>query len=295
MKRLAFLILVLASTAEAQFKVVHNESTAAARRLPVYLETDAGAAATGITISGSECRYFEAQGAGANCAGTITEREAGFYSYELAASEVDTVGQHTIWIDESGIKPFLVTYEVLKEWDDTITAVGANTVTLNTSAPAINGGIRGDSAIYMLSGNCAGQNRCVIDYDSTRVATILPFTGCTPSIGDKYVIAPQSNCGLDTEIRGAAYGIASGTASAANKVLLQLDQFGTSSQPGEQAAITMLTGVAKGETRCIASFNGTTDEATVQPAFSQAPQSGNRYIIQPAPYCTGVFIRQRRE
>ena len=81
-----------------------NETTAARRRIPVFLKdsTDKVTPKTGVTIGAGDLKISKAGAAEANAAGTWTELGGGLYVYEATAAECDTDGFLSVRINKSG-------------------------------------------------------------------------------------------------------------------------------------------------------------------------------------------------
>lgn len=92
-----------------------SESTAARRRVPVYLldDTDGKTPETGRTIIAGDVKISKNGAAEANHAGTLTELATGTYYYEFAAAELDAVGFLQFKLTLSGVRTFVAAYQVV--------------------------------------------------------------------------------------------------------------------------------------------------------------------------------------
>lgn len=108
-------ILCISSTAHAQFLIYQDETTAARRRILVYLvdDTDGKTAEAGITASAGDIKISKNGAAEGNHAGTLTELAGGFYYYEFTAGEVDTPGFLSFRFTQSGVRTFAKEVQVL--------------------------------------------------------------------------------------------------------------------------------------------------------------------------------------
>ena len=125
-------ILWVSSAAQAQFLIYEDESTAARRRILVYLvdDTDGKTAETGVTISAGDVKISKNGAAEANHAGTLTELAGGFYYYEFSAAEVDTPGFISFRLTKSGVRTFAKEVQALP-------AVTAQTIADTTLATTV--------------------------------------------------------------------------------------------------------------------------------------------------------------
>lgn len=108
--------------------IKQSESTAARRRIPFYLvdETDGVTAETGRTLSGAEVKVTKNGAAFATGTGTVTEVGSGWYYYEAAAGEVDTIGFLGVNIYESGVRVANVVAQVTGSDPNTAPPTGAD-------------------------------------------------------------------------------------------------------------------------------------------------------------------------
>lgn len=85
-----------------------NESTAARRRIPIFLTSPDGfTPATGITLSAGDMKLSKNGASESNHAGTLTELATGSYYYEPTQGECDTIGFLFIKIAKSSIRTYL--------------------------------------------------------------------------------------------------------------------------------------------------------------------------------------------
>lgn len=94
---------------------LQSESTAARRRIPVYLVDDADGKTpeTGITFSAGDIKVSKNGGAEANHGGTVTELAGGMYYYEATSGELDTLGFLSIRFTKSGVRTFVAAHQVI--------------------------------------------------------------------------------------------------------------------------------------------------------------------------------------
>lgn len=156
MKRLLMLLVLVASTAEAQVMIAQSESTAALRRVPIVLVdvTDGYTPETGIVIAANndsdcgdstdECCISKNGGTEVYCAGTLTHIYNGLYYYEATAGEVDTLGYITVRINDSAARQFTgsadIGYSNAAFW-----ATAFTTDTGETAASAVAGSLAAES------------------------------------------------------------------------------------------------------------------------------------------------------
>lgn len=156
MKRLLIVLMLFASTAEAQVMIAKDESTASLRRIPVVLVdvTDGYTPETAIAIAANndsdcadatdECCISKNGGTETYCAGTLTHLGNGLYYYEATAGEVDTLGYVTLRINDSAARQFTgsadVGYSNAAFW-----ATAFTTDTGETAATAVAGSLAAES------------------------------------------------------------------------------------------------------------------------------------------------------
>ncbi len=104
-----------------------NEATAAARRIPVYLEDDDGEPVLSLTFSGAEVQLSKNGETWDNADGSLLEvggsgLGAGAYYYQCTVAETDTVGFLIIKVDKAGAKTYVYTVDVTATQND-ITAI----------------------------------------------------------------------------------------------------------------------------------------------------------------------------
>lgn len=93
-------------------RILLNEPTAAARRVPIYLEDSIGNPVAALSIAGSECRISENGAAFVNCAGVVTEIGSGAYYYELPPAEVNVAGFGMLKINKAPALLFVLAWDV---------------------------------------------------------------------------------------------------------------------------------------------------------------------------------------
>jgi hypothetical protein len=94
-------------------QLIVNEAAAARRRLPLYMQTAAGAPATGLTFVAGDLKLSKNGAAQANHAGAVAEVGLGLYHYECAAGEVDTVGYLSVIVTKGGAQTFHAMAQVI--------------------------------------------------------------------------------------------------------------------------------------------------------------------------------------
>ena len=118
-------------------QIKQSESTAARRRVPVYLvdATDGVTPETGITFAAGDIKLSKNGAAEGNHAGTVTELAGGLYSYEATAGEVDTLGFLSARFTKSGVRTFVAVAQV--QVLDPYTAAGGSAPTAADVADAV--------------------------------------------------------------------------------------------------------------------------------------------------------------
>lgn len=96
-------------------QITQSESTAARRRVPVYLvdSTDGFTPETGITFSAGDIKISKNGAAEGNHAGTVTELAGGLYYYECTSGEVDTLGFLSARFTKTGVRTFVAVAQVM--------------------------------------------------------------------------------------------------------------------------------------------------------------------------------------
>lgn len=96
-------------------QLLQSESTAARRRIPVYLvdDTDGKTPETGITFSTGDIKVSKNGAAEANHGGTVTELANGMYYYEATSGELDTLGFISLRFIKSGVRTFIAVHQVI--------------------------------------------------------------------------------------------------------------------------------------------------------------------------------------
>lgn len=94
--------------------LVHNEATAALRKVPLYLvnDIDGKTPMTGLSFSGSEILISKNGGAESNFAGSVSEVGGGLYTYSFAAGELDTLGYITARVVKTAVRVFVATHQI---------------------------------------------------------------------------------------------------------------------------------------------------------------------------------------
>lgn len=223
MKKIIALLssVLLASTAFAQQLIYEDETTAARKRIPLYLvdDTDGKTPETGVTFSAGDIKCSENGAAEANHAGTVTELAGGAYYYEAANAEVDTPGFLMCRFTKSGVRTFVAHANILPHqlneaapsspttgsaWarlktltDPEGTAQGGNVayIDLATAASSTDDFYNNNTTVAVVGGTGQGQNRCITDYvGSSRRATPLTNFTTAPDNTSQYVLIATPNC-----------------------------------------------------------------------------------------------------
>lgn len=94
--------------------LVKSESTAAQRRIPLYLvdATDGFTPETGLSFSAGDLKLSKNGAAEANHGGSVTEMAGGLYYYEATQGELDTVGFLSVRVAKTGVRAFVALCEV---------------------------------------------------------------------------------------------------------------------------------------------------------------------------------------
>lgn len=187
----------------------------------------------------------------------------------------------------------------------TAQAGAATTITLDASASAVDD-FYNNQLIWIVSGTGVGQGRIVSDYvGATKVATVSTWA-TNPDNTSVFVIAPFGSIPGATaptaaEVADAVWdeALAGHTAEASYGALMQSQQaqVGTA-QAGSTSSITLdatgasattdfykynivriRSGTGAGQARKITAYNGTSKAATVDPAWTTAPDNTSEYIV----------------
>lgn len=226
-----FFVLLFASTASADRTIYTGETTAAERRIPIYLveATDGETPETGVTISGGECRISKNGGTSANCAGSVVENETGLYYYQASTGDIDTLGYVTVRILDSAADVFIGTAEIVAydptdaQWTVDIAANGilptsyaprntaqAYTATSLQMASVENFAdnvLKDNSAVVITGGGSTiiGQVRCIrantSSDDTITVDTFSPVLSGTVT----YDIIPAPGCTITSGMTDPSY------------------------------------------------------------------------------------------
>lgn len=154
----------------------------------------------------------------------------------------------------------------------TAQAGATTTITLDTAASTTNNAYLG-TLITLTGGTGLGQTRTIVNYvGATRVATVNRPWVTTPNNTTTFAIYANTASLFSDEGTAQAGGATSitlaTTASATND--LYANSF-----------VTITSGTGSGQTRTITAYNGTTKVATVDSAWSVAPDSTSVYAVIP--------------
>ena len=186
----------------------------------------------------------------------------------------------------------------------TAQAGAASTITLDASANA-NNDFYNNGWIFIVSGTGAGQGNTVSDYDgTTKVATVQDTWAVNPDNTSVFVVMPRGGvpgASAPTAADNAAavwdraYNLHTsegsfgslfqafheGTAQAGTVSSLTLDATGASATDDfyNFSVAVLVSGTGAGQSRQITDYNGTTNVATVDPAWTITPDNTTQYVI----------------
>lgn len=145
--------------------LVKSESTAAQRRIPLYLvdATDGYTAETGLTFSAGELKLSKNGASEANHAGSVTELAGGLYYYEATSGELDTVGFLTLRVAKSGVRAFVALCEVREHVADQV--MTRDTSAFEDAAPVKSLGAAVMAAVHKADINDSTGNLDVYESD----------------------------------------------------------------------------------------------------------------------------------
>lgn len=169
-----------------------SEATAAKRTLVFHLTNTAdGSNATGKTIAGSDVQISKAGAAFGNSAGAVTEISAGFYKLVLAAADLDTVGDLTFLITESGCDSLRATMQVVDHDPYTDLALVKG---LSGGNVVIDGGAADvDGPTYDAAGMATSMRLRVFDTSTNAAAATAGGSNETGELGSFTVAASGAN------------------------------------------------------------------------------------------------------
>lgn len=303
-------ILLLAGTAAADQLIYVGETTAAERRIPIYLvdATDGVTEETGVAITGSECRISKNGAASADCAGSVAENETGLYYYEATTGEINTVGYITVRISDAEARKFIgkaqITAVDFSSGEGFIPARGTaqsvtgTTIRLAASESFGDDELNQNTEVHIVSASTgAGQTRCITDYVAATDTATVEAWQTTPTGTITYSLKGAAHCDgrlsatgiaevtAGTEIAGTAQGGGSGNIQLAAGASSTNDLY-----KGRWVCITSATGV--GQCRLIYRYIGSTKRAFVTPPFVTAPDNTSVYKIKES---GDVNIAERRD
>lgn len=140
--------------------IKQSESTAARRRVLVYLVDDADGktAETGVTVSAGDVKISKNGAAEANHAGTWAELAGGLYSYEFTQGELDTLGFASLRLVKSGVRTFVKEVQVaaVDVYDGVrggLTGLPNANAGANGGLPTIDGNLRVSANVTAMASN----------------------------------------------------------------------------------------------------------------------------------------------
>lgn len=186
----------------------------------------------------------------------------------------------------------------------TAQAGAATTITLDASASATDD-FYNDQFIYILSGTGAGQGRIISDYNGTTKVTTVSTWAVNPDATSVFVITPfgsvpGASAPTAAQVADAVWDEAmadhraegsfgtmlqafqKGTAQAGASASITLDATGASATTDfyKYAVVEIVAGTGIGQSRQITAYNGSTKVATVDPAWTTAPDATSEYVIK---------------
>ena len=233
--------------------------------------------------------------------GEVTPTTASKTGYRLSATGVDDIWDEAVSGHVTAGSTGASLYQVRSA---TAQAGASTTITLDASASAVND-FYNNQIIYIVSGTGAGQSRIISDYDGgTKVATV-PTWGTNPSSDSVFVIAPfgsipGASAPTAAEVADAVWdeamadhraegsfgtmlqGFHSGTAQAGASNTITLDSSGSSATTDfyKYAVVEIVSGTGIGQSRQITAYNGSSKVATVDPAWTTAPDNTSNYVVR---------------
>lgn len=196
------------------FLFYQSESTAARRRLPLYLvdADDGETPETGLTFSAGDVKISKNGAAEANHGGSFTELAGGQYYYEATQAELDTLGFFSLRVAKSGVRALLTSYQViavnlydgvragLTALPDAAAEAAGGLFTRGTGAGQINQAANGMIDTNPVRLNNVSQSLLDLKdfaddgYDPSTnkvqgvvlVDTLTTYTGNTPQTGDAF-------------------------------------------------------------------------------------------------------------
>ena len=233
--------------------------------------------------------------------GEVTPTAASKTGYRLSATGVDDILDEALsgHVAAGSVGAALYTIR-----SGTAQAGASTTITLDASASAVDD-FYNNQVIYIVSGTGVGQGRIIEDYNgTTKVATVSSW-GTNPSSDSVFVIRPfgsipGASAPTAAEVADAVWdeamadhraegsfgtmlqGSHSGTAQAGAANSITLDSSGSSSTTDfyKYAVVEIVSGTGIGQSRQITAYNGTSKVATVDPAWTTAPDATSNYVIK---------------
>ncbi len=257
-----------------------NESTAARRRVPIYLvdDTDGKTPEPNITTSGAELQVSEAFGGWVNgTGGSIVEEGGagngvGHYYYELAAGECDTAGVNKVKVVKTGCRTFVALYFVtpLDLWS----AVFG----LPLPAALISGRIDatvGAMQSGVLSAAAIGSNAITAAKVATDLDARLADAVCDEALSG-HLTAGSVGAALNKLIYPTGAVVANG-GNTASSFVTNLTEAGT--DYWKDCFLRFTAGANVGAAHRISAYNGSTKAVTLATAFAVTPTAADAFEI----------------
>jgi hypothetical protein len=190
--------------------IIAKQSTARTVTVGPVLDAD-GVAVTDCVVGDFKISKNGGAPAALNGSATLTHRNTGHYSLALTASDLDTVGQAEVVIDDTvngcPMKEITVVEEAVYDAfyaaaapgyvakahgivdEGTAQSVGANQIVLRSAAAFVDDALIG-CTVLITSGSQAGSRSIITDYvGSTDTATLgNGWTGATPTGTPDYIV-----------------------------------------------------------------------------------------------------------
>jgi hypothetical protein len=227
--------------------IIAKQSTARTVTVGPVLDADGVAVTDGVVADFKIAKNGGAPAA-LNGSATLTHRNTGHYSLALTASDLDTVGQAEVVID------------------DTVNACPVKEITVVEEA--VYDALFGASAL----GYVANAPVSVAQWAGTNVAT--PTVAGVPEVDMTHVAGEAVTAGADDILY-------SGTAQAGASTTITLDTGASATDDlynGLTVSLNGGTGAGQGNRR-ITDYNGTTKVATVYPAWAVNPSSDTEFTL----------------
>lgn len=243
-----------------------KQSTAITVAIGPFLDdTDGKTAETGLTITQPDIRLSKNGAAFAQkaAAQTLSHMENGYYSLALDATDTNTVGRLTVHVAEAGALPVFHEFQVVEEavYDSLFAASATGALPVAAGGIASTAFATGAITATAIAADAIGASELATDAVTEIVAAVLAAL-------------------KDQDRRGTAQGAGSGSNTL---VLAAGDQKADDFYNG--ALVVLLEGggtdgltVAE-RTRRITDYANTSNQATVDADWSEAPDNTSVYLI----------------